>query len=155
MPDVRRARLTNSKAASTLWGESQRLCLRPHTCGFRLARRAFRSVKNITSSGVFVAGGGYHTAKPPGLDRRPCLFPIRCRFRANIVWGSRTGVQAKRPDSTKKAYATRRRPQAAFWWRWNSNSKAVGTLWGAESASAHVGCAPLGFKLNDRLWLRG
>jgi hypothetical protein len=35
----------HSKAASTLWGESQRLCLRPRTCGFRLARRAFRPVK--------------------------------------------------------------------------------------------------------------
>src|SRR6516162_3931148 len=42
------------------------------------------------------------------------------------VWGSRTGVQAKRPDPTKKAYALRGHPQAAFSWRWNSNSKAVG-----------------------------
>jgi hypothetical protein len=45
---------------------------------------------------------------------------------ANIVWGCRTGVQAKRPDPTKKAYALRGRPQAAFSWRWNTNSKAVG-----------------------------
>jgi hypothetical protein len=35
-------------------------------------------------------------------------------------------VQAKRPDPTKKSYALRGRPQAAFSWRWNSNSKAVG-----------------------------
>jgi hypothetical protein len=51
--------------------------------------------------------------------------PIRCFWGGN-VWGSRTGVQVKRPDPTKESYALRGRPQAAFSWRWNSNSKAVG-----------------------------
>ena len=40
------------------------------------------------------------------------------------VWGSRSGVQAKRPDPTKKAYALRGHPQAAFSWRWNSKQQS-------------------------------
>src|SRR5262249_13422397 len=41
------------------------------------------------------------TAKAPGMAcRRLCLFPIRCRFGANIVWGCRT---IKRNDPTKEA----------------------------------------------------
>ena len=52
-------------------------------------------------------------------------FPHTMLWGGN-VWGSRTEVQAKRPDPTKKAYALRGRSQAALSWRWNSNSKAVG-----------------------------
>ena len=54
-------------------------------------------------------------------------FPHTMLWGGN-VWGSRTEVQAKRPDPTKKAYALRGCSQAAFSWRWNSNSKAVGAL---------------------------
>ena len=50
--------------------------------------------------------------------------PYECFWGGN-VWGSRTGVQAKRaPDPTKKAYALRGRSQAAFSWRWNSKQQS-------------------------------
>jgi hypothetical protein len=66
------------------------------------------------------------TAKPPAhTETGGFAFPHTMLWGGN-VWGSRTGVQAKRPDPTKKSYALRGRPQAAFSWRWNSNSKAVG-----------------------------
>ena len=69
MADINSALIggAHSKAASTLWGESQRLCLRPRTCGFRLARRAFRPVKNNTTSGVFVATHPRSTIGAPNV----------------------------------------------------------------------------------------
>jgi hypothetical protein len=57
------------------------------------------------------------TAKPPAL-RAPAAFAFpHSMLWGGTVWGSRTGVQAKRPNPTKRAYAVRGRPQAAFSWR--------------------------------------
>jgi hypothetical protein len=80
-------------------------------------------------------------SRQPDANQRLLPSPIRCVW-GGTVWGSRIGVQAKRPAPTKRGYPVRDRPQAAFSWRWNSNSKAVGgTQPTALPPSPYVPCS--------------